>query len=66
MIVRKYIRVRQLKEGMRTDQRIIDHMGRVLIEKGTTLDQYQIDYMVNMGVGGIYIREGEAEDLEDY
>ena len=66
MIVRKYIRVRQLKEGMRTDQRIIDHIGRVLIEKGTTLDQYQIDYMINMGVGGIYIREGEAEDPDDY
>jgi len=56
------VRIRQLKAGMQIDQRLIDHTGRVLIERWTILDQYQINYMLGMGIGGVYIREGEAEE----
>jgi putative nucleotidyltransferase with HDIG domain len=51
---------------MRIDQAILDKTGRALIEKGAYLDDFQIEYLMSKGIGGIYVREGEpdADELE--
>jgi hypothetical protein len=43
---------------MRIDQAILDKTGRALIEKGAYLDDFQIEYLMSKGIGGIYVREG--------
>ena len=65
MIKRKYISVRLLTSGMVIDQSIIDGTGRVLIHRKTTLDDYMINSLRKMNIGGVYIREGEesAEEI---
>lgn len=64
MIKRTFIRTRQLKAGSVIDQAIVDRTGRILIARGTTLDDYLIEALLKMGIPGIYTREGE-EDPED-
>lgn len=59
---RQYTRTRQLKPGMVIDQSVIDKKGRALIVKGATLDDFQIDGLLRLGVSGIYTRDGEAEE----
>jgi putative nucleotidyltransferase with HDIG domain len=49
---------------MLIDQAMIDRAGRVLIARGTYLNDYLIDSLRKMGVPGIYIREGEEEEKE--
>lgn len=61
MIKRYFVRTRSLKEGMKIDQAIVDRMDRTLIARGTLLDNYMIDAMLKMGIGGVYIQEGEEE-----
>lgn len=61
---RTYVRTRSLKEGMRIDQAIVDKSGRTLITRGTYLDDFMIDSLLKLGVGGIYTSEGE-DDPED-
>ncbi|MBO4980733.1 MAG: HD-GYP domain-containing protein [Lachnospiraceae bacterium] len=52
---------------MKIDQAIVDGTGRALIAKGAFLDDFQIEYLQDKGVNGVYIQEGEAdpEDLEE-
>lgn len=64
MVKRKFISTRLLKNGMRIDQAIIDGTGRALIARGAYLDDFQIEYLQERGVNGVYIREGE-EDPEE-
>lgn len=64
MIKRHFVRTRELKTGMIIDQSLIDRTGRILIARGTALDEYLIDALLKLGVTSIYIREGE-EDPED-
>lgn len=64
MVKRKFVSTRLLENGMRIDQAIVDGSGRALIAKGAYLDDFQIDYLQNKGVNGVYIREGE-EDPEE-
>lgn len=52
---------RLLKPGMRIDQTIVDGTDRVLIARGTFLDDYLIKGLRKLGVSGVYIREGEEE-----
>lgn len=59
---RNYTRTRQLKPGMVIDQSVIDKKGRALIVKGATLDDFQIDGLLRLGVMGIYTRNGEEEE----
>lgn len=54
----KFIRTRSLQDGMRIDQSILDKTGRVLINRGTTLDEYMINSMLKLGIGGVYIGDG--------
>ncbi len=61
-MVRRYFKpTRVLQSGMRIDQTIADGTGRVLIARGTYLDEYLIDAIRKLGITGIYIREGEEE-----
>ena len=55
---RKFMSTRVLKPGIRIDQSITAKDGRVLIQKGTILDDFQIDYLLTQGIMGIYIYEG--------
>lgn len=65
-IKRKLISTRVLKSGMRIDQEIKDGTGRVLIEKGVLLDDFQIEYLKTRGVASIYVAEGmpDPDELE--
>lgn len=64
MIKRRFVSTRLLKNGMKIDQSIIDGTGRALIAKGAFLDDFQIEYLQERGVGGVYIQEGEADPDE--
>lgn len=61
MIRRKFLRTRQLKAGMKIDQSIVDRLGRVLVARGSILDDYIIDSLLKLGIMNIYIQEGEAD-----
>lgn len=61
MIKRYFVRTRSLQEGMRIDQNIKDRLDRVLIAKGTHLENYQIEALTRMGINGVYVSEGEEE-----
>lgn len=63
-IKRKLVSTRVLSSGMRIDQNIKDGTGRVLIEKGVLLDDFQIEYLKTKGIGSIYISEGEIDPDE--
>lgn len=65
MIKRYFVRTRSLKEGMRIDQAIRDRMDRILIARGTILNNYLIDSLQKLGINGVYIREGEEEQLPE-
>ncbi|MCM1465123.1 MAG: HD-GYP domain-containing protein [Bacteroidales bacterium] len=64
MIKRRFISTRLLKNGMKIDQSIVDGTGRALIAKGAFLDDFQIEYLQEKGVGGVYIQEGELDPEE--
>lgn len=64
MIKRRYVRTEFLQEGMRIDQNLKDRMDRVLIAKGTHLNQYQIHALHQMRIPGVQIAEGEEEEEE--
>lgn len=61
MIKRYFVRTRSLQPGMRIDQAIVDRMDRTLIARGTLLDDYLIESMQKLGIGGVYISEGEED-----
>lgn len=61
MIRRKYIRTRQLKNGMIIDQTIKDRTGRNLVVQGSAVDEYIIDALIKMGIMTVYIRDGEYD-----
>lgn len=50
-----------MKAGMKIDQAIVDRMDRTLIARGTLLDGYMINYLMKLGIGGVYIQEGEED-----
>lgn len=64
MIKRRFVRTELLQEGMRIDQNLKDRMDRVLIAKGTHLNQYQIDALRQMQIAGVQIAEGEEEEVQ--
>ena len=49
---------------MRIDQAVLDRSGRAMIERGTFLDDFQIEYLHQKGIGGIYVSEGEQDEDE--
>lgn len=65
MVRRHFVRIRLLKEGMRLDQTIVDKQGRILVARGFLLDAYTIDALMKLGVGGVYISEGEPDPEEE-
>lgn len=50
---------------MKIDQTIVDRQGRILIARGFLLDQFTIDAMLRLGIGGVYISEGEPDPEEE-
>ena len=64
MILRKYMSTRVIKPGMILEQTIADRADRVLIARGTQLDEYLIESMRKMGITGVYIRTGVIEDKD--
>lgn len=64
MVTRHFVPTRLLQSGMKIDQSIIDSTDRVLIQRGATLDDYLILALKKLGIGGVYIREGE-EDIDE-
>ena len=56
---------RLLEPGMKVDQSIIDRMGRTLIARNSTLDEYIISSMLNLGIMSIYIQDGEYDPADD-
>ena len=62
MIHRKFMRTRQLKPGMRVDHPVSDRLGRVLVARGATLDEYIIEAMLKMGIMSVYIQEITDDD----
>ena len=48
------MRTRQLKPGMRIDHPVADRLGRILVARGATLDEYIIDAMLKMGGRHLY------------
>ena len=65
MIRERFVSVRRLEPGMVMDQAIKDRLGRTLIARGAKLEDYQIKALQNMGVNGVYIREGEEDPEEE-
>ncbi len=63
MVRRRYIPIRVAQPGMLIDQSIIDRAGRVLIARHTALEDFHLDALKKMGIGGIYIREGEEDEV---
>ncbi len=61
MSTRRYCKTRMLQTGMKIDQSIIDGTGRILLAKGTPLDEYYIDALKKMNIMGVYIREGQDD-----
>ena len=61
MIKRTFVRTRELKNGMIIDQSLIDRTGRILIARGTLMDDYLIESLLKLGVTSVYIREGEED-----
>lgn len=54
-----------LKPGMKIDQSIVDKMKRILIAKGTILDDYLIESLLKLNIMGVYIAEGEEDPEEE-
>ena len=65
MIKRKIVKTRSATPGMKIDQAIIDRLGRVLVARGSELNEYVIDSLLKLGVMNIYIQDGVAEPDEE-
>lgn len=61
---RFFVQTISLKTGMKIDQSIVDKTRRVLIARGVILDNYLIEGLKRLGINGVYIREGEDEEIE--
>ena len=62
LVTRRFVRTRSLQVGMIIDQSIIDRAGRVLIARNTPMDTFHKEALLKMGIGGVYIREGEEDE----
>lgn len=47
------------------DQSIVDRMGRDLVARGATLDEYVIDSLLKLGIMSVYIQDGEYEPEDE-
>lgn len=64
MVRRRYMSTRMIQPGMVIDQSIVDGTGRILVARKTPLDDYIINALRKMNIPGIYIREGEEEEVQ--
>lgn len=61
MIRRFFIPTASLKEGMRMGQSITDRLDRILITRGTILNEYLINGIKKLNISGVFIEEGEED-----
>lgn len=47
------------------DQSIVDRAGRILIARNTPMDGFHKASLLKMGIGGVYIREGEEDEEKE-
>lgn len=47
------------------DQSIVDRAGRILIARNTPMDNFHKASLLKMGIGGVYIREGEEDEKKE-
>ena len=67
MTEKKLIKTDDLEKGMRLDQEIMDSSGRVLISKGTYIDDLHIKFLHNSGIDQIKIvfeTEDDSSEVE--
>ncbi len=48
-----------------TFQSIVDRAGRILIARNTPMDNFHKASLLKMGIGGVYIREGEEDEKKE-
>lgn len=65
MVRRYFVRTRMLRKDMVIDQSIVDGAERVLIARGTPLDDYHIAALMKLGIAGVYVREGEEDPVQE-
>lgn len=65
LVTRRFVRTRSLQEGMIIDQSIVDRAGRILIARNTPMDNFHKASLLKMGIGGVYIREGEEDEKKE-
>ena len=58
------IKTEDLSSGKVVDQTIVDAAGRALFEKGSILDDFQIEGLLRAGITEIYVREDDAATEE--
>ena len=61
MSKRRFVELSELKKGMCIDQSIVDSTGRILITRGSGLEEFHIAEMRNLRINGVYI--AESDDL---
>lgn len=62
---RKFVDVKELKNGMKLEQDIMDSSGRTMIGRGSFLDDFQIKYITAGGLEGIYVESDEPEEYPE-
>ena len=65
MAERKFIRTDRLTVGMRIDQAVVDRMDRVLVHRGSILDEFVIAGLKKLGLPGVYIGDGIDEVVKN-
>ena len=60
------IKTEDLPSGKVVDRTIVDAAGRALFEKGSILDDFQIEGLLRSGITEIYVREDEAVPEEKH
>lgn len=65
MAKRYYVTTRLLEEGMIIDQSIKDGAGRILIARGSQVDEKLVTSLKRLGINGVYVREeGDEEEWD--
>ena len=65
MAKRYYVTTRLLENGMIIDQSIKDGAGRILIARGSQINDELLASLKRFGINGVYVREeGSEEDFD--
>lgn len=62
MSERHFVRTELLQSGMKIDQSIVNSSKRMLLARGTVLDDYLIEAIKKLGITGLYISDETKDD----